>query len=136
MSITLTAEDDSFTYTNNEISVNGDKYVNLEKFNSTNNIKVATTQGFLVKVQKGDDRMQAKVQLADLESNITANLYPMLNQPSTLNVTFERNVPFRGKNTGKYELVNLKIMNEWPTQGEGGADVLEVELFLTEVIAV
>jgi hypothetical protein len=136
MSITIETEDGIHTYTNNTISANGDKYVNTEKFVVKNNNKTANTQGYLIKVQKGNDRIESKVQLADLESNITANLYPMLGYADDVNVTFERTVPFRNTNLLKMQLVDIKIMNEWPTQGAGNADVLEVELMFVEVIPV
>jgi hypothetical protein len=134
MSFTLVTEDSVYSYSNSGVS--GDQYTDQEYFKNTNNIKTANTQGFLIKVQKGDDRMTARVKLADSESNITTNLYPMLNYPSTLNVTFERSVPFRSTQTLKMEMVDLKILKEFPGQGIGGVDVLEIEISLIESIAV
>jgi hypothetical protein len=134
MSFNITTEDGIYNYTNN--GVFSDQYTNQEKFSSNNNNKTANTQGYLIKVQKGNERLSCKVQMADLLSNIEDNLYPILTHASTCNVTFNRAIPFRGTTLGKFEMIDFKVLNEWTAQGRNGADCIEVEISLVEVIPV
>ena len=130
----IVTEDGVYNYINNTNST--DKYTDQEYFKNEHNNKTANTQGFLIKVQKGNERMRATVQLADTLAAINANLYPMLTYPDSLNVTFHRDIPFRGTNTGKFEMIDFDIVKEFPGQGIGGVEVIEVKISLVEVIAV
>jgi hypothetical protein len=123
--LTLATEDGAYTYTNDMVN---DKYHDA-LFRIENNNKKTNTQGYLIKVQKGDRRIRATVDLADTAENLEANLFPMLTYQATLNCTFDRNILTRGTNTGKFELTDMELLQEF----ENGT-ILEIKLTLTEVI--
>jgi hypothetical protein len=97
------------------------------------NIKTGDTQGFLRKVNKGKLRHNVKVVMPVSESTYNDILLPMIEYVDDVYCTFDRLIPMRGVNTGTFTFENLKLIQEFPQNGDG-LD-FEVELSLVEVLS-
>ncbi len=129
--LTLTTEDALFSYTNSFGGSGDNEKSHSPTFTIDHNVQNSTTQGNFIKTQKGNHRMIAVVHIGDSTASIEANLFPMLNHASTIDVTFDRNIPTRGTPSAKFEMVDYQILQEF----NGGA-AQEVEIRLIEVIGV
>lgn len=125
MSFTITTIDDEFTYT-----ATSDKEV-IDQWVIKNNNKTSTTQGYLIKIEKGETRVESLVSLTDTKLNLETNLIPMLTYPANVTVTFNRNILGKQTKTGTFAFADLKIQNEF----DNGAEEMEVQIKLIEVIS-
>ena len=124
--LTIATEDNIHSYS--LIQGNGENGYD-QTFRNTNNIALADTQGFLIKKQAGRDRVRVQLEITDTKSNLRTNFLPMLNYPVPVNVTFDREIPFRDSTQGKFEIVDSELLAEY------GDDSLRIQVTLIEVLA-
>ena len=129
--LTLTTEDAAFSYTNPFGGSGDDQKYHEINWGIDHNVQNSTTLGHLIKVQKGNHRITATLNIGDSRTAIEANLFPMLNHASTIDVTFSRNIPTRGSNKSKFEMIDFELLQEF---NDGAAQ--EVRVKLIEVIGV
>jgi len=126
MSTILTTTDSAYTYT--AITNNGGAVI--KDWQIKNNNKVSNTQGFLVKVEKGEKRVELVLSLADTKTNLETNVLPMLGYPTNINVTLDRNIPSKTVKTGLFAMVDYEMVNEF---SEGLEQ--EIEIKIIEVLS-
>ena len=108
-SLTLTTVDGLYTYTNT-LSHTGVSHV--VRYRVTDNFKKADTQGYLVKIQKGEVRVDADVVITDTETNIINSFEPLFTHNTDVTVTFPRNIPLLGSATGRFAIYNISFDGE------------------------
>jgi hypothetical protein len=114
--------DSNFSYTSTQA-------VNI-KFESQTNNKMADTQGFLRKSQKGTRRIKATVKLTISRSDYEDTILPMEVYPGDVNVTFDRVIPNDSNSTqGRFVFERQSITAE----REAGSEY-EIQIMLTEVL--
>jgi hypothetical protein len=123
----ITTTDSQYTY-NALTQTNINSKTAEINFRPVNNNVTSKTQGFLPKVQKGTNRIDATVNLTVSNTDYEQIFLPMLIYPSNVNVTFDRNIP--GKTTATQEMTfdKMVIKKELPDTE------YEIELTLREVI--
>lgn len=117
---TITTTDSLYTYATAAPDV---------KFKKQNNNKTSNTQGFLIKVQKGEARISATVEITAPATALNDNIYPMETHPYPVNVSFEENIPTRSTNIGKFALTGIDLVRQF----ENGLSA-SVKLNLVEII--
>jgi hypothetical protein len=100
-------------------------------FNISNNITSSDTQGFLRKVQKGQDRYSVDVILKVTADDLEDIFIPMLSYNDDVYVTFDRNICGRGIDSGTFTFEDMQIKQEFRT---GNDYEYEITLKLVEVI--
>ena len=100
------------------------------RFEPEMNKRTANTQGNLRKVQKGDSRMRTTVVVKVSQADYEDTIIPMWEYSEDVNVTFDRNIPGRGTDTGRFTFEDLKILREF---NESGYEY-EIQLNLVEVL--
>jgi hypothetical protein len=100
-------------------------------FNISNNITSSDTQGFLRKVQKGQDRYAVDVILKVTADDLEDIFIPMLSYNDDVYVTFDRNICGRGIDSGTFTFEDMQIKQEFRT---GNDYEYEITLKLVEVI--
>ena len=116
----ITTTDSAYTYTSTiPVGI---------AFTLNNNNKVSSTQGYLVKIQKGQNRVQATVRLKVSTANYRTVFEPMLIYPSNVDVTFDRNIPGKSSTQMECVLSSMKIVQEFT------GDEIEIEITLIEVL--
>lgn len=126
----ITTDDSVYSYT---ILRNTGRYGSATEFTLTKDKKFSNTQGFQPKVQVGRNRIEAEVDILDTESNILTNLYPMLEYPVEVNVTFDERPPLRGSTQLKMVINDYQIDDKIQDTDDGD---LRIQLKLVEVIGV
>ena len=99
------------------------------KFTAQNNNVSADTQGYMRKVQQGDNRVSAKVKLSLSIDEYEDTFLLMLIYPDYYIVTFDRNIPGNDTTVGNFVFEDMKLVQEFDD-----GDNVEVELLLTEII--
>jgi hypothetical protein len=97
---TITTTDSAYTWTANTDG----QVVFIPEINN----QTSDTQGNLRKVQKGTLRNRAVVRIEMTNSAFDNTLAPMLEYPSDVNVTFERYIPKRNTNQGRFTFENMR----------------------------
>jgi len=123
MSFDIETTDAEYSYT----AVTGQDVIS--NWTIKNNNKTSETQGYLIKVEKGDTRSEAIVSLTDTKTNLESNVLPMLTYPTNVSVTFDRNIPGRSTSSGTFAFSDYVIKQEFPN------DEQEIEIKLIEVIS-
>ncbi len=101
----------SMTTVDNALSWNGSSPGQTSFIPETNN-QNSDTQGFLRKSQKGKIRNRALVKIECTNSAFDNTIAPMLVYPADVNVAFERNIPLRNTNTGRFTFENAEPSQE------------------------
>jgi len=118
----ITTTDDALTYTDTA----GAQII----FDAETNTVTSNTQGFLSKVQKGRVRNKATVSMLVTNTDYENIFLPMLEYPTAVNCTFDREIPMRGTATGEFNLLSARIVAELPDS------TYDLELELVEIIVV
>jgi hypothetical protein len=95
------------------------------------NNQTSDTQGFLRKVQKGTIRNRAKVRIEMTNSAFDNTIAEMLEYPTDVNVTFERNIPKRGTNSGRFTFERATPTQQFDSSNSGKG---EFDLNFVEVL--
>ena len=123
---TITSSDSAYSW----VAENGEESNTANiKFTAQNNNVSADTQGYMRKVQQGDNRVSAKVKLSLSIDEYEDTFLLMLIYPDYCIVTFDRNIPGKGSTSGNFVFEDMKIVQEFDD-----GDAVEVELLLTEII--
>lgn len=102
----------------------------------TNN-QTSDTQGFLRKSQKGKIRFRATVKIQCTESAYINTISEMLVYPADVNVTFERNIPKRNTNTGRFTFEEMPFSSDtlqFDSEGDSTTKKAEIRLRFVEVL--
>jgi hypothetical protein len=100
----------------------------IKEWKIRNNNKVSDTQGFLVKVEKGQTRVELIMSIADTKANLDTYLLPQLTYPSNVTLTLNRNIPSKSTNTGTFAVVDYVLVNEFNDGTEQEVEVKYVEV--------
>jgi hypothetical protein len=99
----------------------------LVNYNLENNNQASDTQGFLRKTQKGKNRIRADVRIQATESAYNNTIAPMVVYPQDVNVTFERNIPLRNTNIGRFTFEDARFSRDnlqFPSSGSGNGELI------------
>jgi hypothetical protein len=102
----------------------------------TNN-QSSDTQGFLRKSQKGKIRYRAIVRIECTESAYTNTISEMLVYPTDVNATFERNIPKRNTNTGRFTFERMPFSEDvlqFDSEGSANTKTAEITMEFVEVL--
>lgn len=126
MSFICTTTDSEYSYTAPTDSSGGNV---IKEWQVKNNNKVSSTQGFVVKVEKGESRVEMIVSVCDSKTNLDTNLFPQLTYPTNVDVTLNRNIPTKTTNIATFAIVDYQIVNEF-----NNGEEQEVEIKFIEVL--
>ena len=104
---TIKTIDNQYTY-NNDLPATV-----IQKWKS--NHSLSNTQGFLIKKQSGNQRVEMDIVLngvSDSNDNINANLLPQLNYPTTVFVTIDRNILGKTTKTAEFIIADFNVEQE------------------------
>jgi hypothetical protein len=103
------------------------KTAGLVNFELINNNQASDTQGFLRKVQKGRNRINAIVRVEATESAYNNTIAPMVVYQQDVLVTFERNIPIRNTSTGRFTFENARFSEDnlqFDSTGNGSGELI------------
>ena len=101
----------------------------LDDWNHENNNSRADTQGFMIKIQIGEVRVKAKVTIKDTKTNIETYILPLLTYPTSIKVTFDRNIIGKTTTQATFAITDYQIVEEFDNGEER-----QVQMILTEVL--
>ena len=127
--LTIETSDNALSYTNNNSIRSGENVCWTAKFSLSNNIKKTSTSGFLIKTQKGRNRVNVDLVLIDNEAQLSSIL-EIAQYQTPIDVTFDRNIILRQTTSGRFNVVDYSIKQEFD---EGGQ--FEISLKLVEVLS-
>jgi hypothetical protein len=126
----IASEDSVYSYT---ILRNTGRYGSVAVHKLSNNKKISSTQGYQIKTQTGRNRIESVIDILDTESNILTNLYPMLEYPVEVNVTFDERPPLRSGTELKMVITSYEIDDQIQDMDDGD---LRMKIKLVEIIGV
>ena len=96
-----------------------------------NNSGKSDTQGFLRKVQKGQNRYSIEIVMKITDKILQNTMIPMLDYNDDVYIVLDRNMPGRGTTDGTFTFEDLKILQEFYS---GGSWEYEIKMKFIEKI--